>query len=497
MAIDVTKPHGLSKYSAGTDPFPGRVGYNTLIDLINQIPGCGVGPLSGRPAPAEGLRFWIEEATGKLHVNTGTAWAGIADVGGVTPIAVGVGGSAAEGTSARAARADHKHIIPAATSTAPGAMPAGDKAKLDTATSAATANAIAQRDSGGRLSAAAPTSDAHLTPRAFVLAQISSAIGPLATKQPISLGASIDLNTLNYTEHFMQASSANAASGTNYPAPYAGDLAVVASTNGNFVWQYYITYGTGTRFYWRTYYNSGTTGTWSPWKELRANAASATEDGYMSKEDKKAFDEATHQPTPGSLAKRSSTGQLQVAEPVNSSSATTKAYVDELKIFSVIGANINLNDCLAPPLQERFYHQGYSSNTSLELNYPSTSAAGLLRTLANTSGNQYWQWWYAYGTNTNIYHRTYYNEVWGPWYKENQNYNMPSVGPTPVWDDIVQPDTYTLPAMTVRGVACRGGLLEVLDNKNNVIYQRLTLDTSTGTVMLLRRRIGTSWSEAW
>lgn len=150
MAAEYTTPHGLIKYGAGTDPIPGRSGHNAMVDQLNAMPAFGIGPLSSRPLPASGLRFWVEESTNKLFVNTGVVWAGIADVGAVTPSGIIIGGSAIEGDSSRAARADHAHPIPLATEGAPGAMSAADKRLIAGTTSAATALALVQRSVNNR-----------------------------------------------------------------------------------------------------------------------------------------------------------------------------------------------------------------------------------------------------------------------------------------------------------------------------------------------------------
>ena len=150
MAAEETKPHGLTKYGSTLDPFPGREGYNLMIEKLNLIPSCGIGPLSSRPAPSAGIRFWIDEATRRLSVNLGAEWAGIAELGGVLPSGVSVDPLGHEGTSDRAARADHRHALILANSSQHGAMAKEDKSKLDASTPSNSANRIIQRDSEGR-----------------------------------------------------------------------------------------------------------------------------------------------------------------------------------------------------------------------------------------------------------------------------------------------------------------------------------------------------------
>jgi len=66
--------------------------------------------------------------------------------------------------------------LPAATSTTAGAMSAADKAKLDTATSAPTAGAVAQRNSAGRVQVAEPGTD---TTAATTKNYVDTAVGRL------------------------------------------------------------------------------------------------------------------------------------------------------------------------------------------------------------------------------------------------------------------------------------------------------------------------------
>ncbi|MGV2855444.1 pyocin knob domain-containing protein [Glutamicibacter sp. AGC13] len=308
MAVEQTSPHGLKKYTAGTDPIPGRVGHNLMVDQINMIPGLGIGPLSSRPAPSFGLRFWVEESTKRLSVNLGTEWVGIANLGGIVTSGVMIGGTSSEGVSDRAARGDHVHALPLATSTAPGAMSSDDKAKLDAASSVAGPNTLLRANANGDFSVRTPTAGSHPAHKTYV----DGLVAPLAVKQPISLGGAVNLDNLRTTEDYLQTQNANAASGANYPLPLAGRLRVVAATNGLMVWQYYTTYGLGTRHFWRAYYeNTGTDGAWSAWNESRTNVATTSEPGLFSPEDKTLFNNATALPSNNSLCRRNEYGGIQ------------------------------------------------------------------------------------------------------------------------------------------------------------------------------------------
>lgn len=74
-----------------------------------------------------------------------------------------------------------------------------------------------------------------------------------------SIPASANLDSYTATGIYHQASNANAASGTNYPTPNAGELIVYAA--GPMVYQTYRRYGTALGIYHRNFYN----GTWFPW----------------------------------------------------------------------------------------------------------------------------------------------------------------------------------------------------------------------------------------
>jgi hypothetical protein len=92
-----------------------------------------------------------------------------------------------------------------------------------------------------------------------------SNIGALGTLNN-ALGGGIDLNTLTTTGLYYQNSDANAAAGTNYPAPYAGKLTVTNSNNSIGLWQEYTMHnisGTSNRKFHRQYYAS----LWSVWAE--------------------------------------------------------------------------------------------------------------------------------------------------------------------------------------------------------------------------------------
>lgn len=98
------------------------------------------------------------------------------------------------------------------------------------------------------------------------------------SKTPESIPSSKNLNEYTTTGFYTQTSNSFAASGTNYPAPYAGLLTVTAS--GGTVFQQYQVIGatesgsanTLNRTHWRFYF----AGSWKPWRTFVESADFAT-----------------------------------------------------------------------------------------------------------------------------------------------------------------------------------------------------------------------------
>ena len=228
MAVDETGPHGLKKYTAGSDPFPGRLGYNEFVDAINQIPGCGIGSLSERPAPSAGLRFWVEESTGRMTVNTGTAWVEVAPVGGVYPSYNIIGATTGnEGSSLRAARADHQHPMPLASQLGPGAMSLEDKQKLDAATSTITANTMVMRDGVGQINVqATPNSNSSATSKSYVDSKVAAERTAAANASNLTTGT-VPVDRLKIYTGIADFTGAEYTTVTNAgPYPYLAEVRV-------------------------------------------------------------------------------------------------------------------------------------------------------------------------------------------------------------------------------------------------------------------------------
>ena len=268
MAITNSPRLGIERWSHGTDRHPPRAVWDAQQGILDDLVAIDrqYATLADRPAAGvRGTYCWVE-ATGILYRDDGSQWRPIVQFGGGAGAAVVVGGSGAEGTSARTARADHSHPLPLATASAHGAMRREDKAKLDGATSAATASTLAQRDSAGGAAfsavtaSAAPSTAAHLTRRDYV----DGLVGSVHVPTVIPSGANLDAYTTSGV--YVQNQHASAQAGTNYPTPYAGLLTVNATSS--FVFQEYtatnLTPGLDRNAAWRrTRYN----GAWGAWEQ--------------------------------------------------------------------------------------------------------------------------------------------------------------------------------------------------------------------------------------
>lgn len=170
MAITQTIRFLLKKYGLGSDPHPNREEFNLFIDTIeNNAAMFGQGNTAGRPAAGKRGRFYWDEEAKRVYYDDGASFNDTnPNGGGGAGAALAIGGDGIEGASARAARADHKHPLPLATTAAPGALSAADKAKLDNSTAAATASTLALRDGNGRISVNTPTAAAHTTTKGYV-----------------------------------------------------------------------------------------------------------------------------------------------------------------------------------------------------------------------------------------------------------------------------------------------------------------------------------------
>ena len=180
MAVTKTPRFQLPQWSQGSDPRPGRVDTNTIHQLI-ETQAAKVypsGTYANRPGTNIFGSFYLatdQGVGGRLYYNSGTGWIALNTVGGGGPgKPIVINGTAVEGTSLLAARADHTHTIPLATKDRAGAMASQWAELCENATAAPTANTVAVRDSGGRLTARPPVSAQHVATMDWVETTVGS-----------------------------------------------------------------------------------------------------------------------------------------------------------------------------------------------------------------------------------------------------------------------------------------------------------------------------------
>lgn len=175
MAITQTARYGLKQYSAGSDPHPNRVEFNAMIQsLEDQGARAASGPIASRPAAGKRDSLYYATDARQLYYDTGSGWVEAAGLGGADPAAVAAGGTAAEGTSVRAARADHVHPLAMASDARPGAMSAADFTKLRQSTALATGLTLAFRDASGRAQFSTPSAASDAATKGYVDNSITS-----------------------------------------------------------------------------------------------------------------------------------------------------------------------------------------------------------------------------------------------------------------------------------------------------------------------------------
>ena len=173
MTISTTPRFGFKQYSAGTDPHPNRDEFNALVGLIESNAALfSQDVTASRPAAGKTGRYFWDKTVSRLYYDDGTSWNEVTTNGGggaAKPVTPNVAGT--EGTSARSARADHTHNLPLATASADGAMPATDKALINTASAVATPGSLMKLDGAGRSQVAGPSAAADIANKSYVDAE--------------------------------------------------------------------------------------------------------------------------------------------------------------------------------------------------------------------------------------------------------------------------------------------------------------------------------------
>lgn len=176
MAITKTNKLGLPLYSSGTDPHPGRVDHNTIMQAINDnAMGVNQGLHAARPGAGVAGRTYFSTDRNTAAYDNGTAWVEYVPIGGLAPSGVragatgpvlsGAGGN--EGMSTKLARADHTHAVPLATDDLPGLLNADMFYLLARMTDTATPSTMVRRDANARVSVGTPTDAAHAATKAY------------------------------------------------------------------------------------------------------------------------------------------------------------------------------------------------------------------------------------------------------------------------------------------------------------------------------------------
>ena len=170
----------LPQWSEGSDARPDRAKTNAIHQAIEDqmVIDVPAGLLKNRPVQGVRGRLYCatdQGADGRVYYDNGSNWVALNTTGGGGPgLPIVINGTGTEGSSLQSARADHTHAIPLATKDNAGAMPSQWAELCEDATSSATPNTVAVRDSGGRLTASKPTSAQHVATMDWVNTDVGS-----------------------------------------------------------------------------------------------------------------------------------------------------------------------------------------------------------------------------------------------------------------------------------------------------------------------------------
>ncbi|MRT14836.1 hypothetical protein GJV07_21405 [Enterobacteriaceae bacterium RIT711] len=278
-----------------------------------------------------------------------------------------------------------------------------------------------------------------------------------------SIGDAKDLDTYSLPGFFYQSQNSQAASGKNYPSPYAGSLAVYKSSG---VTQVYRVYSTS-----RSFSRSLSAGVWSAWAQdydsvntvpdatttskgitqlnSATNSTSETQaatpkgvkaaydlaDGKYTAQDattsrkgivqlNSATDSTSEAlaatPKAVKAANDNANGRVPSTRTINSYALSADFSISSQDIFNdqplEIGALGDLNSMTTAGL----YFQPSNTNASLSRNYPEAQAGALM--VLKTTGCI--QIYFIYGSSRR-YSRGYYNGAFTPWYMDYNAGNLP------------------------------------------------------------------------
>lgn len=384
MATSKTPRVGLMRWTDNSDPYPTRAEWDAEQTVLEAriLVWRGQGTLENRPAAGVPGGVYVVPSADSIvtYYDTGSKWIESSQLGGVTPSTVNVGGTGTEGSSVRAARADHTHTIPSATSSNAGAMSAADKAKLDASTTSAGANTLAQRNASGGTAFSsvslsnAPSAAGDATRKDYVDSTANSAASsavnaiPLATSTVDGLMRKIDKSKLD-------AATASAIAST----------LVTRDTTGK-----------------TTFDSVGVNKQPSVASDLTRKDYV---DGLVSAV-RDVVDAGTASSTPNTLVRRDANGSSAFAQvtinndPTNTSHAARKSYVDAQTALR-LGFALELGTGSIDDVREPgYYYQTSATPINTTNGYPINGAAGalLVYTFGQLSGGYRVQEWTQWGS---------------------------------------------------------------------------------------------------
>ncbi|MDZ5076723.1 pyocin knob domain-containing protein [Nesterenkonia sp. HG001] len=405
MAIEETDRLGLPTYTSGTDAHPIREDFNARMQLLDQLAAIvEEGPHEDRGLPQTWGRFWLSTDTRDLYFDRGNEWVLVARIGGGgAGQDVTVSSSPSEGSSDRAARADHTHRLPLATSSAHGAMSSADKSLIDQASNVSYPNRLVRRDSSGRINVPDPSLTPHATNKAYVDDQVATRAASSHTHSAsdVSSGVLHHNRIPAATSSTQGAISATHFSMLNDAHWDGGDGTLVRRSSPNrririgdpgsaddATTKRYVDQQIGDHSHSGTDITSGTV------PAARLPAATQSTQGAMSAADKEKLDLARADAIGGRLVLRLSGGQASFADPVANLHAANKQYVDAAtSTGSVVNFRGNLTSSthLDTVTGQGEYTTTGTSTVHPDNGYPIDGEAGVLS--VRSSGLSYVQEW--------------------------------------------------------------------------------------------------------
>jgi len=522
MAIDPTPRFQLPRYTNGQDLHPTRTDFNGRMELIDELAAIALqGARADRPMPETRGRFYAATDTRDLFYDTGTTWLEVARIGAGGPgSTVLVGGStvqADEGTSDRAARADHVHRIPLATANSPGAQSGEDRAKMLAATNVSTPNTHVVRDSEGRTRFADPSAVTDAANKRYV----DTLINTRAAASHTHNASDTTGGTFNPARLPPATTSAQGALSPEDKALIdgrrslngAGSLVVRDSENRfnsevpaleyHVANKKYVDQQVGSHRHSAADINSG------EFSSARLPAATAGNKGAMSHIHFQLVDGASPNPVGNALPLRTSNGNIAVPAPTASIHATQRSYVDDLYAGTIKDRGQLGSGSIDSVTETGEYYQNQTTPVTIANGYPVNGNAGAL------SVRQF--------TNSTSGHRI---QVWTQWSSPRQWFRTSNTnGEFSAWQEFVTADqvVHTLPQplgstnLNARtepgdfyvtsstnaseanhfppGAAGNEGLLEVKRHIGNSVMQRYTVAIGSHPMWIRRRYVGGTWSD--